>query len=188
MASPVEDRAIDEIVRGVIKRRKRMKDDVSEMCNLLSTFREDFADICGKYHEAFDRGCSAIYLSLKLHLAFHCGSNSVLGHEELSKLGRDFKPEERDKVPGEEDAVDPVSKLVEIVSNQLLSSKGAVTVGNHGCLENADLKNTDLEIRLYKLGSQHSKSRDYLLAGSWVGLIVGFVGRSVCFQDLRSSF
>lgn len=135
-----------------------MNADVSQMCDLLSTFREDIVRTFGKCHEAFDRGGSAIYWSLKLHLAFHCGNNSVLGHEKLRQLGLCFKSEELDKVPGEEDAVDPVSKVVEIVSNQLLSSKGAVTLSNHGCLENADLKNTDLEIRLYKLGSQLSKN------------------------------
>ena len=145
MASPAQKKAIDEIVGGIIKRRKRMKDDVSEMCDLLLTIRKDLVREC---HEAFDRGGSAIYLSLKLHLAFHCGNNSVLGHEKLRQLGLCFKSEVLDKVPGEEDAVDPVSKVVEIVSNQLLSSKGAVTLGNLGCLENTDLKNTDLEIRL----------------------------------------
>ena len=130
MASSPDPKAIDVIVGTIINQRKRLERDVFEMCNLLLKLREKFDGKLGDYRQSFDDGCSVIYWSLKLHLAFHCGNDSVSGHQKLGDLGRSLKLQESDIVPGEQHAVDPVSKVLEIVSTQFLSSKSAVTLGN----------------------------------------------------------
>ena len=123
------------IVRGFTKRRSGLTRDVDEMCELLQNLRALF--LCHLpvnrklYHSRrlFDDGCSAIYWSLKLHLALHCGNDHALEHENLKEVGRSLNINELE-VPLEEHAVDPGSKVLELVSTQFLSCKGAVTLGN----------------------------------------------------------
>lgn len=138
MATNDDTKAMEEIYRGITNLRKRLVEDVREMCDLVYNLREEFYaglkenPLLYSYKEPFDHGCSDIYWSLKLHLAFHCGNDSVLGHKELGNLGRSLNLNKLDivRIPGEEHAVDPGSKVLEIVCTQFLSIKGAVTLGN----------------------------------------------------------
>ena len=82
------------------------------MCNLVFKLREKFDGKLGNHRQSFDDGCSVIYWSLKLHLAFHCGNDGVSGHKKLGELGCFLKQQESDIVPGEEHAVDSVSKVL----------------------------------------------------------------------------
>lgn len=123
------------IVSGFKNRRKRLSNDVHEMCKLLRHVRKLFYEKLksnpklDQSRKLFDDGCSAIYWSLKLHLALHCGNDHASRHKYLKKVGRSLKINELD-VPLEEHAVDPGSKVLELVSTQFLSCKGAVTLGN----------------------------------------------------------
>ena len=131
-----DEKAIQEIISGITNRRRSLKRDVDQMCELLLNLRtlfESYLEInpkLGYCRKLFDDGCLAIYWSLKLHLALHCGNDHASGHENLRKLGRSLDVTDLDKVPVEEHAVDPGSKVLEIVSTQFLSSKGAVILGN----------------------------------------------------------
>lgn len=82
------------------------------------------------HRKQFDDCFSAIFWSLKLHLEFHCVPVSSDGQEVLKKLGEFLKLKELNRSLDQEYAVDPVSKVVEIVSTQFSSSKGAVTLDN----------------------------------------------------------
>ena len=117
MATNDDTKAMEEIYRGITNLRERLEGDVREMCDLVCNLRAEFYaglkenSQLNNYKESFDHGCSDIYWSLKLHLAFHCGNDSVSGHVNLGNLRRSLNLNELDKVPGEEHAVDPGSKV-----------------------------------------------------------------------------
>ena len=131
-----DENVIRGIARGFERLRSGLPKDVNEMCEFLQKLRTHFDDhlaVNPKLNQSrklFDDGCSAIYWSLKLHLALHCGNDNASRHENLKKLGRSLKINELDNVPREEHAVDPGSKVLELVSTQFLSCKGVVTAGN----------------------------------------------------------
>lgn len=131
-----DEEAIQEIVTGITNRRRSLERDVDQMCVLLLHLRTLFKNHSetnlklGYCRKLFDDGCLAIYWSLKLHLALHCGNDHASGHENLREVGRSLNVKELDEVPVEEHAVDPGSKVLEIVSTRFLSSKGALILGN----------------------------------------------------------
>ena len=131
-----DENVIQEIVTGFTNRRSGLTRDVNEMCELLEnlgTLFYDHLEVNPKLDHSrklFHDGCSAIYWSLKLHLALHCGNYNASKHENLRKMGCSLKINELDNVPLEEHAVDPGSKVLELVSTQFLSCKGAITLGN----------------------------------------------------------
>ena len=136
MATNDDTKAMEEIYNGLTNLRKRLEKDVRQMCELVHTLRAEFYKALEEnpplkvYKGSFDKCCLAIYRSLKLHLAFHFGDDIALAHEKLGILGRSLDLNGLDEVPNEEHTVDPGSKVLEIVSRQFLSIKGAVTLGN----------------------------------------------------------
>ena len=122
MSSPSNEevhRYIEEIVRGDERIKNRLKKDVRAMCKMLSQLAEDCyikvaneRDLAERLKQSF----KDIYGSLKLHLNFHLGAAAEI--TELNTLGEEIglTAEERDALPGKECAIDPGSKILEIVS------------------------------------------------------------------------
>ena len=117
---PDKWRYVHEVAKGVQRIENRLEDDVIKMCKALYQPIEDYAD---RLNESTKRQFADIYWSLKLHLLFHLGADSARNLYELKRLGRLLKltDEELNKLPNEECAIDPGSKLLEIVSLNLIS-------------------------------------------------------------------
>ena len=113
-------RYIHEVVKGVQRIENRLEDDVIVMCELLYQLIEVYAD---RLDEKTKRKFADIYWSLKLHLLFHLGADTARNLLELKMLGSLLKltDEELNTLPNEERAIDPGSKLLEIVSINLIS-------------------------------------------------------------------
>ena len=113
-------RYIREVVKGVQRIENRLEDHVIVMCELLYQLIEVYAD---SLDASTKRQFADIYWSLKLHLLFHLGADTARNLYELKMLGRLLKltDEELNKLPNEERAIDPGSKLLEIVSINLIS-------------------------------------------------------------------
>ena len=129
-------RYIEEIVKGVKGIQNRLENDVRAMCKILSLLLEDYkkrnrneGDISQRLTGRF----KDIYKSLELHLKFHLGAAVVI--TELNTLGQKIgmTPEERDALPGIECAIDPGSKILEIVSIilQSLSFSFSIKLGKY---------------------------------------------------------
>ena len=127
MSSPTDKevhRYIEEIVRGVKGTENRLEKDVRAMCEILSVLVEDCKKRFGNegdIPQRLTRSFKDIYESLKLHLKFYLGAAVEI--TELNTLGQKIgmTPKERDALPGTECAIDPGSKILEIVSIVLQS-------------------------------------------------------------------
>lgn len=122
MSSPTDQEVhqyIEEIVKGVQGIEDRLEKDVRAMCEVLSPLVEDCKKRVaneGDMPQRLKRSFKDIYWSLKLHLKFHLGAAAEIS--ELNTLGQaiGLTAVERDELPGKECAIDPGSKLLEIVS------------------------------------------------------------------------
>ena len=128
---------VEEIVRGIHKIENQLERDVTNLCTILLAAEDDFRNsmesqtpnknaLDNLRQQLFDNYC-AIYWSLKLHLVFHMGVDQALQHEKLKKFHDLLNyPEELWKwelLPGLERAVDPGSKVLEIVSMHCFPSQ-----------------------------------------------------------------
>ena len=128
---------VKEIDHGIKKLENRLERDVTNLCTILlaayCNFRNSMESqtpnknaLDNLRQKLFDN-YSAIYWSLKLHLVFHMGYDQALQHEKLKKLHDLLNyPEELwkwERPPGLEHAVDPGSKVLEIVSMHCFSPK-----------------------------------------------------------------
>ena len=122
MSSPTDEevhRYIQEIVRGNKGVRKRLEKDVRAMCTMLSTLVEDVYKRAAKERDLAQRlrrSFKDIYERLKLHLKFHLGDATEI--TELNRLGQEIglTKEEQNALPEKKGAIDPGSKILEIVS------------------------------------------------------------------------
>ncbi|KAJ7379670.1 hypothetical protein OS493_014074 [Desmophyllum pertusum] len=119
-----KDPHITEIVKGNENLKDRMEDDVVEMCKLLKALNT-LIDVQPRENEDLREGLKKhfkdIYWSLKLHLVFHLGTDD-LAHQattELEEVGRlvGVTDEEIRLLPDQIHAIDPGSKVLEIVSD-----------------------------------------------------------------------
>ena len=135
MSSPTDEevrRYIEEIVKGVTSIEKKLESDVRDMYRLLLLLLGDCKervrnrDVPQRLKESF----KDIYGCLKLHLKFHLRAVEV---RELNTLGQQIglTVEELDALPGKECAIDPGSKLLEIVSTIYLL-RNLKTLGQGG--------------------------------------------------------
>ena len=121
MSSPTDKEVRKYIVCGILKRvrniEEKLQNDVKDMCErvLLPLVDECYKtppnrDVSQRLKQSF----KDIYGSLKLHLKFHLSAEP----NELNKLGRQIGliRGELDPPPSIECAIDPGSKLLEIVS------------------------------------------------------------------------
>ena len=121
MSSPTDEEVyqyIEEIVMGVENIEKRLAGDVKDMCNLLSLLVDDCkirVPNKGDIPPGLKQSFIDIYGSLKLHMKFHLYELEV---SELRNLGEKIglTESELNALPGLECAIDPGSKLLEIVS------------------------------------------------------------------------
>ena len=120
-ATPDKWQYVYEVVKGVERIEKRLENDVILMCKLLYLLIEKHAD---RLDEPTKGQFADIYWSLKLHLLFHLGADKARNLNELDRLGHcllKLTGEELNTLPNEEHAIDPGSKLLEIVSINLIS-------------------------------------------------------------------
>lgn len=124
MWSPTDDE-ITQFMRKIgevngTKERDRLKDDVVRMCDLISLLLEECKKRPNSLPENLKQHFKDICLSLKLHMEFHgFGRDAAAGLLNLREqnkcydlgLGADYTPEI-------EQAIDPGSKLLEIVSKR----------------------------------------------------------------------
>ena len=121
MSSPTDEEVyqyIEEIVMGVENIENRLAGDVKDMCNLLSLLVDDCkirVPNKGDIPQGLKQSFKDIYGSLKLHMKFHLYELEV---SELKNLGEKIglTESELNALPGLECAIDPGSKLLEIVS------------------------------------------------------------------------
>lgn len=110
-------RYIEEIVNRD-KKIKKLKNDVVDMCKLLSQLVDDCKETSpnGDVHPRLKQSFKDIYGSLKLHVKFRLGPDVEI--TELNTLGQKIglTESELNALPGLECAIDPGSKLLEIVS------------------------------------------------------------------------
>lgn len=131
-STEVAKKYIRSIQRSLKSLRDRLERDVNEVCskvlpplrklieNKMKERKDEFpnSDVPAKLTPVI-KHFSDIYWSLKLHLAFHLGEDTARQNAELKKLGEfivELAMEDLDKLPGLEYAIDPVSKILEIVS------------------------------------------------------------------------
>ena len=129
MAAPAREDIIS-LLNTVNNVEKRLERDVKEVCDLLQSImklrREEGVDPSlgenGELESQLQSSFLSIYMCLKLHLAFHLGEYSALNHKELRTFAREILklPDgpEMNSLPDERHAVDPGSKVLEIVSMQ----------------------------------------------------------------------
>ena len=139
MSSPTDKevhRYIQEIVNGDKAIRRRLEKDVRAMCEMLSQLLKDFYQKAPNERDLaqrLKRSLKDIYGSLKLHLKFHLGNAVEI--TELNTLGEEIglTIEEQHALPGIECAIDPGSKILEIVSIilQCLSLCFSVKLGKY---------------------------------------------------------
>lgn len=128
MASPTK-KEVEDFMKYVLKTvgndEDKLTEDVVELCEkVLIPICEVCRDIVEKEEimpqrlELLRKNFTDIYRTLKLHLAFYLGLDVANKVTELCKLGQLLElPEELlEKCPEKEWAIDPGSKLLEIVS------------------------------------------------------------------------
>ena len=120
MSSPTDEEVrqyIEEIVKGVMSIERKLENDVRDMCKLLLLLVRDCKEQIRNRDlpETLKQSFKDIYGSLKLHLKFHLRVDEL---SELDTLGQEIGliREELDALPGRECAIDPGSRLLEIVS------------------------------------------------------------------------
>lgn len=111
----IVERYITEIANvNTDSKKKKLKDDVIAMCDLLLLLANN-RTVPNKVKQHFED----IYWSLKLHLVFHLGQEAA-NLEKLEELRVLLGLV--DQLPQREKAIDPWSKLLEIVSKMLSNS------------------------------------------------------------------
>ena len=124
------ERDLLEVLNSIDSVEERIGRDVKKFCALLKIImespREQGVNLSLQENRnlksILQRNFLAIYMCLKLHLAFHFGEDFALHHKELSALGSQLSDEpEVNTLPGTRHAIDPGSKLLEIVSMQFLA-------------------------------------------------------------------
>ena len=118
MSPPDEivERYITEIANvNTESKKKKLKDDVIAMCDLILLLLANNRTVPKKVKQHFED----IYWSLKLHLVFHLGPEAA-NLEKLEELRVLLGLV--DQLPQREKAIDPWSKLLEIVSKMLNNS------------------------------------------------------------------
>ena len=119
--SRITDKQVCQYIEEIVNRDKKIKkleNDVVDMCKLLSQLVDDCNEISpnGDVHPRLQQSFKDIYGSLKLHVKFRLGPDVEI--TELNTLGQKIglKESELKLLPGLECAIDPGSKLLEIVS------------------------------------------------------------------------
>ena len=119
---PVETarKEIEEVVKGSVNIEEQLERDVDQMCTLLSVLdagRFSGVDMTTRL-ESLRKKFIEVYWILKLHLLFHLGSTIAVKHKNLKELGSllGLTNADLDRLPGKGHAVDPGSKILEIVS------------------------------------------------------------------------
>ena len=121
MSPPTDKEVRKYIVSGILKGvqniEKKLQNDVKDMCErvLLPLVEECKTRTLNRdVRQRLKQSFKDIYRSLKLHLKFHLRAEP----NELNKLGQEIglTREELDPLPWRECAIDPGSKLLEIVS------------------------------------------------------------------------
>ncbi len=128
----MEEVYIREIAIGSQRLKTRMEKDVVGICKLLKKLDQkcrprENEDLPEALKASLKRHFRDIYWSLKLHVVFHLGRIDSEPHSaesnadsELKEIGRlhfvDLTDEEMNVLPDQEHAIDPGSKLMEIVS------------------------------------------------------------------------
>ena len=121
--------SINRIVEVVYEERKKdkLKDDVDRMCHLLWRLLKECKKRPKSLPEKVKQHFKDIYWSLRLHLVFHFGRDTV-DLENLRKVG-EYLELDTGRQPGVECAIDPGSKLLVIVSkgktNSLINAEVA---------------------------------------------------------------
>ena len=128
-ASEREGIIISSLLKRVQNIEKRLESDVDKVCCLLELIMTHLCEkglitqgknrsLASKIH----RNLSDICMSMKLHLAFHLGEESALNHEKLKTFAHNILelPDEPEinTLPEPSHAIDPGSKVLEIVSMQ----------------------------------------------------------------------
>jgi len=110
-----------EVLNGISRVEERLHSDVKKFCDLLKIILNMLGDggVDLQEHHSLQSNFVDIYLCLKLHLAFHFGHDIALKHTELSALASQLSHEPKVK-PEARHAIDPGSKLLEIVSMQII--------------------------------------------------------------------
>lgn len=119
--SPPTDEEVYRYIKEIVNRDKKIKklqNDVVDMCKLLSQLVDDCKETSpnGDVHPRLEQSFKDIYGSLKLHVKFRLGPDVEI--TELNTLGKKIGLTELKlkELPGPECAIDPGSKLLEIVS------------------------------------------------------------------------
>jgi len=114
-----------EVLNGIAGIEERLRRDVKKFCNLLEGILkglcEGGVDLGRQEHRSLQSNFVDIYMCLKLHLTFHFGHQEALQHTELAALGSQLS-QEPEVIPELRYAIDPGSKLLEIVSIQIIFS------------------------------------------------------------------
>lgn len=114
---------IEEIANGVKNLKKHLRKSVVKLCEkVLKPLIEEVhnrPNLQKELKNSLKKHFQAIYWSLKLHLVFHCGTGN--DPPELQEMGRsvDLTEDKLAELPDQNAAVDPWSKLMEIVSIHL---------------------------------------------------------------------
>lgn len=113
-----------EDVRHIARRsqrlRYRVEKDVLEVCKLLKKLNDECSstenkDLPKTLKDTLRKHFRDIYWSLKLHLLFHLGIGESIADSKLQKVVH-LTDEEMSELPDQKHAIDPGSKLMEIVS------------------------------------------------------------------------
>lgn len=119
MSPPTDEEVRKYIVRGILKGVKKIEEklenDVKDMCErvLLPLVEECKIRTLNRddVRQRLEQSFKDIYRSLKLHLKFHLKAEP----DELNKLGQEIGLT-AEELENESCAIDPGSKLLEIVS------------------------------------------------------------------------
>ena len=121
MSSPTDKEVRKYIVHGILKGVKNIEDklenDVKDMCERVLLPLVEYCNgrsLNKDVRQRLEQSFKDIYGSLKLHLKFHLRAEP----DKLKELGQEIglTPKELDPPPRRECAIDPGSKLLEIVS------------------------------------------------------------------------
>ncbi len=111
---------INKLAKGIYSVKKRLRKDVVEMCKLLNLLVVERPEILER--PDLKTHLQDIYWSLKFHLVFHFGNGQEYPRE-LQELGGMIGLENAlENLPDQNSAIDPWSKLMEIVIMHFLTS------------------------------------------------------------------
>ena len=124
---------LKEITDAINNTEERLQDDVTEYCTVLEEIlelpRKEGVDLSlqGNHilKSLLQRNFVDVYMCLKLHLVFHFGEDLTKRHKKLPELPAKFGSHLSDEagaevlvetLPGPRHAIDPGSKILEMVS------------------------------------------------------------------------